>query len=208
MKIIYLIRHGQTEFNKQSMVQGRGIDSNLNDTGIWQAETFFAKYNQIPFDRVITSSLKRTHQTVRKFIDSGIPWIPSNGFDEFDWGSYEGKSFETGSNSFYKHMIESWQKGDLHVKSPQGESPLDVKKRLETAFNELTTQFSDENIWLICMHGRAMRLFLTMLTGQSPSEMETFEHSNTCLYVLERGKNTENYEIKISNNTDHLITNA
>ena len=36
-KKIYIVRHGQTEFNKQSIVQGSGVDTELNEKGKWQA---------------------------------------------------------------------------------------------------------------------------------------------------------------------------
>ena len=31
MKEIYIIRHGETDFNKQGIVQGRGVNSDLNE---------------------------------------------------------------------------------------------------------------------------------------------------------------------------------
>jgi probable phosphoglycerate mutase len=37
-KIIYIIRHGETELNKLGIVQGRGVDSELNDKGRDQAD--------------------------------------------------------------------------------------------------------------------------------------------------------------------------
>ena len=41
VKNIYIIRHGQTDFNVRQIVQGRGINSDLNDEGILQAKLFF-----------------------------------------------------------------------------------------------------------------------------------------------------------------------
>ena len=41
MKEIYIIRHGETELNRLGIVQGRGVDSDLNDTGRAQAEAFY-----------------------------------------------------------------------------------------------------------------------------------------------------------------------
>src|SRR5690606_41388740 len=85
----YIIRHGQTDLNKQGIVQGRGINSPLNAHGIRQAEAFYERYKEVPFDRIITSSLLRTHQTVDKFIASDIPWTQHAGLDEIRWGIYE-----------------------------------------------------------------------------------------------------------------------
>jgi bisphosphoglycerate-dependent phosphoglycerate mutase len=71
-KEFYIIRHGETDLNKQGIIQGRGIDSDLNDTGRAQAAAFYAMYKDLTFDKVYTSALKRTHQTVKGFIDAGL----------------------------------------------------------------------------------------------------------------------------------------
>ena len=59
-KTIYIIRHGETDYNRQGIIQGSGVDSDLNETGRIQAEKFFKAYHHIPFDKVYTSELKRT----------------------------------------------------------------------------------------------------------------------------------------------------
>ena len=51
-KKIYITRHGQTDFNKKGIVQGSGVDSDLNETGRLQAEAFFKKFKDHPFDKL------------------------------------------------------------------------------------------------------------------------------------------------------------
>ena len=82
MKELYIIRHGETELNRLGIVQGRGVDASLNDTGIAQGKAFFNKYSAIKFDKVYTSSLVRTHQTVKAFLAAGLPWEQLDGLDE------------------------------------------------------------------------------------------------------------------------------
>jgi probable phosphoglycerate mutase len=69
-KEIYLIRHGETEYNKKGIVQGSGIDADLNETGRNQAEAFHRKYGDVAFQKVYTSALVRTHQTVENLMKS------------------------------------------------------------------------------------------------------------------------------------------
>jgi broad specificity phosphatase PhoE len=64
-KSIYLIRHGETDFNRRGVVQGSGVDSLLNEWGEAQAAAFFNAYQHVPFDKIYTSDLKRTHQVIR-----------------------------------------------------------------------------------------------------------------------------------------------
>ncbi len=200
-KTLYIIRHGETDLNKQGIVQGRGMDSDLNDKGRVQAEAFYQAYKHIPFDKVYTSTLKRTHQTVQKFIDSNIPWTQYPGLDEMGWGIHEGKESTDQLKSDFNIILNQWKSGELHHKFESGESPLDVKERQLIVLEKLIETNDDQNI-LICMHGRAMRLFLCLLTNRPLSEMDTFPHSNTTLYKVEfDGKE---FHILDFNNTSHL----
>ena len=200
-KTLYIIRHGETELNKRGIVQGRGMDSDLNLKGIAQAEAFYMAYRHIPFDKVYTSTLKRTHQTVQKFIDDNIPWIQYPGLDELGWGIHEGRENTAQVKSDFKHILHQWKTGELHHKFELGESPLDVKERQLTVLEKLIEENDDENI-LICMHGRALRLFLCLLTNLPLSEMDTFPHSNTTLYQVEY--DGIDFHILDFNNTNHL----
>ena len=59
-KTIYLIRHGETDYNRRGVVQGSGIDSDLNEMGRAQAMAFFQAYQHVPFAKLYISGLK-TH---------------------------------------------------------------------------------------------------------------------------------------------------
>jgi probable phosphoglycerate mutase len=200
-KTLYIIRHGETDLNKRGVVQGRGVDSDLNETGRMQAEAFYETYKHVPFDKIYTSTLKRTHQTVQKFIDSGIPWIEYAGLDEMAWGVFEGQESTEDVKTAYNNMMESWNKGDLHLKFDEGESPLEVHERQLEVLEYLIEKNEDKNI-LICMHGRAMRLFLCLLMNLPLYEMEKFPHTNTTLYKLKY--DGEKFHILESNNTQHF----
>ncbi|RMG84433.1 MAG: histidine phosphatase family protein, partial [Bacteroidetes bacterium] len=85
-KTIFILRHGQTDYNRQGIVQGGGVDSSLNETGEAQAQAFYEKYAGEGFEVVLTSTLQRTRQTVQSFIESGIPWEQFPEIDEMSWG--------------------------------------------------------------------------------------------------------------------------
>src|SRR5258708_16141854 len=74
LKTLYIVRHGQTDLNKQGIVQGRGRDTDLNEEGRHQAALFYKAYKNVPFDRIYISELKRTQQSIQAFIDKGIPY--------------------------------------------------------------------------------------------------------------------------------------
>ncbi|MBD3749753.1 MAG: histidine phosphatase family protein [Sphingobacteriales bacterium] len=200
-KRFYIIRHGETDLNKNGIVQGRGVDSDLNATGRAQGEAFFKMYQHLPFDKIYTSTLKRTHQTVASFIKKGIPWEQLSGLDELAWGKYEGLASTPELRSGFKKLVESWSLGHYDVKIEGGESPNEVYIRQTAALKHVLAQ-KDEHLILICMHGRAMRLLMCQLMNQSLDKMDEYPHQNTSLYILdyEDGK----FEMQTFNSLVHL----
>ncbi len=201
-KKIYLIRHGETQYNKLGIVQGSGVDTDLNQDGIAQADAFYEGYKHINFDKVYTSKLKRTSQTVSKFIEiSKIPHQSLWGLNEISWGSKEGRRTTTEEDKSYFEMLHQWRKGNIHAKSNGGESPWEVSQRQRIAWNYIMSNWQEQTI-LVCMHGRAIRILLCELLRVPIWEMDTFSHSNTCLYLLQFENNA--YRIELANDTSHL----
>jgi broad specificity phosphatase PhoE len=201
MKELYIIRHGETELNRLGIVQGRGINSDLNETGIAQANAFYEHYKGVKFDKIYTSKLKRTHQTVKSFIDGGLPWEQLEGLDELAWGIWEGKPNTEDARVIFKEIAEKWAGGNYEAKFEGGESPNEVLQRLQLAMTIIENQPTEQRV-LICMHGRAMRLLLCLLAKKPLSQMVDFPHQNTTLYKV--NFNNGHYDIIEFNNTDHL----
>lgn len=200
MREIYIIRHGETEYNKKKIIQGRGVDAPLNETGKQQALKFYNQYKERQFDAVFSSNLIRTKQTLQPFSDKGYDILSFSEIDEIDWGSHEGKISTSDLRGEYKKIITSWRNGDYKVTLPNGESPYDVQERLKYFINN-TLETSKGRI-LICSHGRTMRIFLCTLLGYPLSRMDDFTHENLSLYKL-KGNNL-NYELLLKNCTKHL----
>lgn len=182
-KKVYLIRHGQTDFNLKNIVQGSGVDTDLNDLGRRQAAAFYDAYKMIPFDKVYTSALKRSQQSVQLFIDQGIPDDALVGLNEISWGTKEGHRVTPEEDAYYHHMLGQWRLGNTALRIQGGESPEDVVKRMKPAVDYIMAK-EDEKTILICMHGRAIRILLCHLFHYPLRSMDMFEHQNLCLYLL------------------------
>ncbi len=76
-KRIYIIRHGETDYNRLGIMQGSSIDTDLSEIGRLQAQAFYEQYQQLAFDAIITSSLRRTWQTVAPFLAQIDAFEPS-----------------------------------------------------------------------------------------------------------------------------------
>ncbi len=180
-KILYIIRHGQTDLNLKGIVQGRGVDSPLNEMGRMQAQAFYNYYKDERFDKIYTSTLIRTHQTVAPFLQAGLPMEQLQGLDEIGWGIYEGKEQTPDVMEGFSDLIARWRNGELDICVEGGETPNQLAKRQRDALNYILSKEKEEKI-LICMHGRAMRVFLCVLTDRNIALMDDFPHTNTALY--------------------------
>jgi len=199
-KKIFLVRHGQTDYNLKGVAQGSGIDAPINATGQQQANAFFKAYKNIPFDKIYTSVLQRSIQSVQSFIDLGIPHKKLIGLNEISWGNREGKSFVSGENH-YKIVTNAWKSGDLDASITEGESPLEVQKRQEIALTHILSQEKEDTI-LICMHGRAMRILLCLMLNYNLKHMDLFSHSNLGVYKINYNGNS--FSIESANDVRHL----
>lgn len=200
-KKIYLVRHGQTDFNLQNIVQGSGVDSSLNDRGRAQAQAFFNKYKDIPFDKVYTSALKRTRESVQSFIDLGLPVESFAGLNEISWGTKEGFPITPEEDQYYHYMLRQWQLGDTTLRIEGGESPDEVVKRMKPVLQHIMDQ-TDEKTVLICMHGRAIRILMCIILNYPLKSMDMFEHENLGLYLLNYSGSF--FNVELYNDTAHL----
>lgn len=103
---------------------------------------------------------------------------------------------------FYQ-LVERWKSGETHVALEGGESPEQVVERQKEAFDHILNQRNEELI-LVTMHGRAIRILLSHLLELPLQEMDKFEHSNTCLYILEYDYSVQRFELKLANDTSHI----
>jgi probable phosphoglycerate mutase len=181
---LYILRHGETEFNKKGIVQGGGVDSDLNETGRKQAETFYNFYKHLEFDAVYASDLKSTHQTLE-------PWVQGHGYTfniepairEFSWGRMEGKVPTAEDNEAFWGVKQAWTEGRLHLGVEGGDNPISFWNRLEPAIRRLQEQHKGQRV-LACSHGRTLRILLSNLIGEGMHQMELFQHKNTGLNIL------------------------
>lgn len=201
MKKIYIIRHGETDFNRMNIVQGNGVDTDLNETGLNQGFLFYNKYKTTPFDKIYISGLKRTQQTIQHFINDGIPYEKLPELNEISWGDFEGKVQDFKEREFYQHAVNAWESGNYDVAVANGETPNQMQERQKKAL-ELILKNTHEKTVLVCMHGRALKSFICLLLDAPLMFMDKYQHQNTCLYQLDF--DGETFELITQNDVSHL----
>lgn len=185
----------------RSIVQGSGVDTDLNDHGRLQANAFYEAYQHVPFDHIYTSALRRSQQSVQQFVDRGIPHTPLVGLNEISWGTKEGHRVTPEEDAYYHYMLAEWQKGNTSLRIEGGESPEDVIARMKPAVDFIMRHQEQETI-LICMHGRAIRILMCHLMNYPLRCMDMFEHRNLCLYLLHHTGSF--FSVKKYNDIAHL----
>jgi broad specificity phosphatase PhoE len=99
-------------------------------------------------------------------------------------------------------MVKKWRDGDLDFKPEGGESPMDLEEKQKKVMNIILSK-KDEDIILICMHGRAIRILLSSILHQDLRLMDTFHHENLGLYILDY--DGKNFVVEKANDRKHLL---
>ncbi len=152
MNELILMRHAQTEANRNYIVQGR-MDNPLNEEGMKQAYDaglYFAK-KEIEFDMVISSPLKRAYTTA-ELVNRGMlhkrPVVLDKGLIERNFGDYDGKEI----NDDYYYLIK---RGLV----PNMESNQDLEKRVCDALRDICMKYPEKKL-LIVTHSHVIKAVL------------------------------------------------
>ena len=141
---LYLVRHGQTDWNLKRIAQGQ-TDIPLNATGIQQAEALRDKLQNYQFDICYASPLKRAAQTAQIAINYRCPIIFNNILMERSFGELE----STDPATWPEDLL------DLRLNSHLGncESLQDTLDRAKRALDLIKYQQSDSAHILVVAHG-------------------------------------------------------
>lgn len=201
---LYLVRHGQTEYNRLHIVQGRKINSDLNARGIEQAERLAERLSTTPLDAFYASPLRRCVQTAaavhRYHPLAPIHLLPD--LEEMSWGDLEGLPDSDYTRTVFREMYERWRQGDFDARVPGGESIREVADRAMRAFRRIVTNHADGTV-LVVAHGRLLRVLLaSVLPHVGLTRMQEIQHANTSVncVVVEDGV----AEAQLLNCTAHL----
>jgi len=153
---IYVIRHGQTDWNAAKLIQGR-TDIPLNETGREQARTLATVFNAT-IGMIFSSQLKRALETAD--IVNGrhnVEVIIDERLIERDFGIFEGKPFSDVD-------LDALRRWTDDAPTPGGETLRDVVTRVFAFLDEIIANHSDKNV-LIVTHGHVMRSIYWYFNG-------------------------------------------
>jgi len=185
-KLIFLVRHGQTEMNVKGLLQGRGVNVGLNSKGVKQAQKLGEFLQNVKFDSVTTSTLLRAQETaqgvlaINKKTCSSEPIIYDEDLDELSWGELEGKCYrEEPWASKHEHTVQMWNTGFSDYKLFGGESPNEVAQRAFKSLRMIASNGGKNN--LVVSHAKTVRLILERFV---PQDSFLKGVPNSGLYIL------------------------
>ncbi len=200
MKKLFLVRHGESEWNKLKKVQGQK-DIPLTEKGIEQAKLIGKRLINEGIEKIYTSDLKRAYDTARiigKMLN--IEVIPSKELREINFGIWEGLTSDIIKSKFSKEH-ELWLKNPEMLKVEGAESILDLQLR---AMNEINKIIRDENIdnVLIVSHSATLKTIILGLLNMDIGYFKNMTLNNVSLSIIEFRQ--YNRVLTLLNDTNHL----
>ena len=162
MTRLIIVRHGRTEWNRVERFRGRA-DIGLDEVGMKQAESAAKRITGWPISMIYSSPLRRALTTAEIVAGPlGLEVKPMPGIIDIDYGVWQGLSTEeviTRDGSLYSEWMESPQ----NVRFPGGESFAEVRKRADSAVDDLIQQHLKETVVLVSHKVICQILILSLL---------------------------------------------
>ncbi len=179
--MLYVVRHGQTDWNLTRKIQGK-TDIPLNANGIEQANSTRDFLKNVKFSFAFSSPLKRAKETAEIICNSSTKVTLDGRIEERGMGDYEGKSPETFDiQTAWNYEINSEMGNIEKVKNLYG--------RVSEFLEEYKDIYQNEDVLLVT-HGGVIPAILAYFNG-IPEDNNFFRR---------KSRNCE--IIKIDNNGD------
>jgi probable phosphoglycerate mutase len=188
---MYLVRHGETEWNRDGRRQGRG-DSPLTERGVRHAEAcaeLIAGHqgSSVSRVRVLTSPLGRAHATAKIICErlglDVMSCIAAPELAEHDFGAWEGLT-NTEIESRFPGEIERRLADHWDYVIPGGESYALLARRA----GRLLGSLDNEVPTILVTHDMVSRVMRGLYARMPPAETLTLRHRQDVVYVLNDGE--------------------
>ena len=199
---IILIRHGETNWNKEGRFQGQ-IDIPLNEKGKGQASKASKYLEEIEFTKAFSSSMKRPYETAKIILNNNKIHIEKiESLVEISHGLWEGK-LEEEIKEIWPDMLKNWHEKPESITMPEGESIKQVSDRSISAWNLICNSQEENDTTLLVAHDAVNKTLICHILGLSYSDIWMIKQGNGGITVIDIFKN-KNYVLSAVNITNHL----
>lgn len=202
MGTLVLLRHGETDWNRDRLVQGWAPVA-LNERGREQARTAGTHLtNAYDVDSTVSSDLRRTRETAA-LVGESVPLDPvfSRDWRERGFGVFQGLGYESVFGEHPEYDVASGNADALSARPENGESLLDLRERVLRGWESVLDRMGagesadgtatdgdgargdgmgDDRTVLVVTHGGPIYVLLAQLEGIDLPTMFAREHQSNC----------------------------
>lgn len=198
---IYILRHGQTNFNRDGRYQGI-VDKDLNEFGRRQAELLGKRLQKYNIGIIYSSDFRRvveTSQIINKYIGTDI--VIREELREINLGAWDTLTMEERYKS-HEAYAKEWEKHLEDLPYPEGECGGDVCKRAMKIIDEIICK-PCENAAVVTSGGTAM-ILLSHFLGLEQYKRFSSTIDNCSMSIVDYDKFNQKFTVKCINDTGHL----
>lgn len=194
---IYIVRHGETDFNLQGRFQG-SFDSELNEAGRAQALKLAETLRDVRFSAVYSSPLSRAFETAKVILqeasltsdDRQMPFgnereiVVMDGLKELDYGEWQGLLPDE-REKMYPGLDQAWSSDPWSVQIPGAESLADMKRRVYATLDLILASHGPGESLLVSAHGHVNRIILMRLLKLSEADfLDIVQQNGQCQKLI------------------------
>jgi broad specificity phosphatase PhoE len=200
MTSVYLVRHGQTAWNKEEIFRGR-TDVPLDETGLRQAELAGEYFKGMEIHGIYASPLARAWETAQKIAGFHHLKVQAlNGIIDMSFGRWEGHPHQEIQEND-REVYRQWREEPHLVRLPGGEGLEDVRVRAMAALEEVIRLHSGETLVLVS-HRVVNKVLICGILGIDNSHFWQISQDPTAINLIQY-KNGK-YILSLMNETCHL----
>ena len=183
MTEIWLVRHGQTDWNLEGRLQGQ-LDVPLNETGLEQARVLAESLRGKTFGALFSSDLMRARQTAETISSVvGLPITFDRRLREISQGQVEGMLFSDVILKF-ENALTDRTRDPMSSRLPGGESVAELAARFKDCMDEIARPSLDGPV-LVVAHGLAIATILCQARGYPMETVYSHIQENATAEIIE-----------------------
>jgi broad specificity phosphatase PhoE len=197
---VYLVRHGQTAWNKEEVFRGR-TNIPLNETGLREGELAGGYLKDVEVHSVYSSPLARAWQTAQKIAGyHSIEVQPLEGLIDMSFGDWEGHPLAEVREKDGERYRQ-WREEPHLLRLPGGETLDEVRARAMAALEEVIRRHPEKTVVLVS-HRVINKVLLCGILGLDNSHFWQITQDTTAINLIQyrNGK----YILSLMNETCHL----
>jgi len=179
---IFLVRHGETEWNKQNRLQGN-LDSPLSRKGIRQAHEAKKSLERYVIDKAYVSPLKRARDTMEIILeDRELEAVTIDNLREINLGPWEGKTRAETMQSHPDEYLAFWENPDSFY-LPGADTFHALQQRVVKALESIFLKEKNKNV-IVVSHWIAIKVAITYYSSIPISNLSDIADPDNGSFLL------------------------